>query len=173
MLTENLKLAVKSFPNFPKEGILFRDISPILSNPDLFQNLIETLANYEIFDETECLISIDARGFIFGSALALYLKKPMILARKKNKLPGELVEKSYGLEYGMDSLSIQKDTLSKFKKFVIIDDLLATGGTAKCVGDLLKSVNKEVLALVVIIELLSLKGKEILPFPVYSQLKYD
>ena len=94
------------------------------------------------------------------------------MARKKNKLPGIVIEKSYGLEYGSDSLSIQERAILPFSKFVIVDDLLATGGTAKCVSDMLKSKNKEVLALSVIIELSFLKGANNLDFPVFSEIKY-
>ena len=94
------------------------------------------------------------------------------MARKKYKLPGVVIESSYGLEYGSDSLSIQESAILPFKKFVIVDDLLATGGTAKCVSDMLKSKNKEILALSVIIELSFLKGANNLDFPVFSEVKY-
>ena len=96
----------------------------------------------------------------------------MILARKKNKLPGAVKEIEYDLEYGKDSLSVQKSALVGLEKFVILDDLLATGGTAKCVGEILISQKKKVLSLIVIVELLDLKGRENLSFPVFSQLQY-
>ena len=96
------------------------------------------MSNYYFFNETDAIIAIDARGFIFGSAIAKTIKKPLILARKKDKLPGLVIQKSYGLEYGKDSLSIQESAISRYHKFVIVDDLLATGGTAKCVCDMLK-----------------------------------
>tara|TARA_B100000123_G_C25539360_1_gene344523 strand:+ start:116 stop:637 length:522 start_codon:yes stop_codon:yes gene_type:complete len=172
MLTEKLRGSIKSFPNFPKEGILFRDISPILTNPLLFQELIEKMSSIEDFNYADCIISVDARGFIFGSAIALNLQMPMIMCRKKNKLPGSLLQKSYGLEYGEDTLSIQKELLKPFKKFIIIDDLLASGGTAKCVSDMLLSFDKDVLALVVVVELPLLNGRKKINYPVYSQLEY-
>ena len=123
-------------------------------------------------DKTDALIAIDARGFIFGSALAHTINKPLILARKENKLPGKLTKLNYGLEYGKDTLCIQDASVEPFSKFVIVDDLLATGGTAKCVIDLLRLKEKEVLALCIIIELAELKGAESIKIPVYSEIKY-
>ena len=172
MLSEKLKKVVAAYPDFPKKGVLFRDVSPVLLDPDLLNELVAAISTYPFLLDAEGIVAIDARGFIFGSLLAYKLKKPLLIARKKNKLPGELIEKEYKLEYGLDSLSIQKNSLKGMKKFVIIDDLLATGGTAKCVGDLLKSEGKEILALIVIINLKFLKGEENLSFPVYSQLNY-
>ena len=172
MLTDRLKNSIKDYPNFPKKDIVFKDICPILSDPELFSDLIDKISNYPFFDEADAIIAIDARGFIFGSAVAKILKKPLILPRKKNKLPGILIEESYGLEYGKDSLSIQIDSIKKYKKFVIVDDLLATGGTAKCVLEMLRANDKQVLALTVIIELISLKGSDFLGIPVFSEVKY-
>jgi len=172
MLSEKLKKEIASYPDFPKKGILFRDINPVLSNSELLQELIEEMSKLSTFHEADGIVAIDARGFIFGSLLAYKLKKSLILARKRNKLPGEIIEMGYQLEYGDDSLSIQKSALSNLHKFVIVDDLLATGGTAKCVSDLLASEKKEVLSLVVVIELIALKGIKKFTFPVYSQLKY-
>ncbi len=172
MLSDRLKNSIKNYPDFPKKGINFKDISPIISDPDLFSDLIEKISEYPFFKESDAIIAIDARGFIFGSAVAKTTKKPLILARKKNKLPGLVCEKNYGLEYGKDSLSIQKSSILPFYKFVIIDDLLATGGTAKCVIDMLKNNNKDVLALSVIVQLSFLKGAESLGIPVYSEVQY-
>ena len=172
MLTERLKNSIKDYPDFPKDGIIFKDISPILANPDLFSDLIDKISNYPFFKETDAIIAIDARGFILGSAIAKTIKKPLILARKKNKLPGVLIEKTYGLEYGSDSLSIQESSIKAFSKFVIVDYLLATGGTAKCVIDMLESKEKNVLALSVIIEISNLNGARNTGVPVYSEIKY-
>ena len=172
MLSERLKNTIKDFPDFPKKGIIFKDICPVIADPILFSDLIDKVSTYPFFQLTDAIISIDARGFIFGSAIAKTIKKPLILARKKDKLPGKVIEKKYGLEYGTDYLSIQKSAISPFKKFVIVDDLLATGGTAGSVIDMLKSEGKEILSLFVIIELLELKGAESLNIPVYSEVKY-
>ena len=172
MLSERLKKSIRDYPDFPKEGILFKDICPILADPELFSDLINKVSSYKFFRDTEAIIAIDARGFIFGSAVAHVTKKPLILARKRNKLPGEIIENNYGLEYGKDSLSIQVNAIRPYTKFVIIDDLLATGGTANCIENILTLNKKEVLALSVIIELSALKGKELLNIPVFSELKY-
>ena len=118
MLSERLKKSIKDYPNFPKEGIIFKDIRPIVADPELFSDLIDKVSNYNFFRDTDAIIAIDARGFIFGSVIAKKVCNPLILARKKNKLPGKLIEADYGLEYGKDSLSIQKDIFSK----LIIDN---------------------------------------------------
>ena len=172
MLSERLKNSIKDYPDFPQKGIIFKDISPIIADQELFSDLIEKISHYSFFTKTDAIIAIDSRGFIFGSAIANTIKKPLILARKKNKLPGLVIKKSYGLEYGSDSLEIQESAIKEFNKFAIVDDLLATGGTAKCVIDMLQSKNKEILALSVIIELTELRGKDNLDIPVYSEVKY-
>ena len=172
MLSERLKNSIKDYPDFPKKGIIFKDIMPILTNPELFSDLIEKLSSYSFYKNTDAIIAIDSRGFIFGSAIAKMIKKPLVLARKKNKLPGLVIERSYGLEYGNDKLCIQESAISSFKKFVIVDDLLATGGTAKCVIDMLKVKRKEILALSVVVELSFLEGSKNLDIPVISEVKY-
>ncbi len=172
MLSERLKNTIKDYPDFPKKDIIFKDITPILADPELFSDLIEKISKYPFFEITDAIIAIDSRGFIFGSALAKITKKPLILARKKNKLPGLVIEKNYGLEYGNDKLCIQESAISPFKKFVIVDDLLATGGTAKCVIDMLNLKQKEILALSVVVELTFLKGSNQLEIPIYSEVKY-
>ena len=172
MLSERLKNSINDYHDFPKKDIIFKDLTPILANPELFSDLIDKLTKYSFFKNTDAIIAIDARGFIFGSVIAKSIKKPLILARKKNKLPGLVIERAYGLEYGKDKLCIQESAILPFKKFVIVDDLLATGGTAECVIDMLRSKNKEILALSVIVELTFLKGSKNLDIPVYSEVKY-
>tara|TARA_A100001388_G_C28767006_1_gene501374 strand:- start:1913 stop:2431 length:519 start_codon:yes stop_codon:yes gene_type:complete len=172
MLSERLKNTIKDYPDFPKKDIIFKDITPILADPELFSDLIEKISKYPFFEITDAIIAIDSRGFIFGSALAKMTKKPLILARKKNKLPGLVIERNYGLEYGNDKLCIQESAISPFKKFVIVDDLLATGGTAKCVIDMLNLKQKEILALSVVVELTFLEGSNQLGIPIYSEVKY-
>lgn len=172
MLSERLKNSINDYPDFPKKDIVFKDITPILSNPELFSDLIDKLTKYDFFKNADAIIAIDSRGFIFGSVIAKIMNKPLVLARKKNKLPGLVIERNYGLEYGNDKLCIQESAISTFKKFVIVDDLLATGGTAKCVIDMLRSKNKEILALSVVVELTFLEGSKKLAIPVYSEVKY-
>ena len=173
MLTDKLKSTLKGYLDFPKKGILFQDISPVLLEPSLFNDLIRKMSEFNGFDKAECIVAIDARGFIFGSAISFLIKKPLIMARKKHKLPGELVSKQYGLEYGEDSLSLQEESLNKFNSFILVDDLLATGGTAKCIYEMLESKNKKIVGLSVFIELESLLGRDKLPFDVSSQIKLD
>ena len=98
MLSERLRNSIADYPDFPKKGIIFKDISPIIADPELFCDLIEKISKYQFFNKTDAIIAIDARGFIFGSAIAKKVKKPLLLARKKNKLPGTLIKRKYGLE---------------------------------------------------------------------------
>ena len=126
------------------------------------------MSSSQFFKNADAIIAIDARGFIFGSALALQSSKPMIVARKPGKLPGDLVTREYDLEYGKNSLSIQNKALKKFNSFVIIDDLLATGGTVNCVSKLLQKEGKEITGFLTIVELKKLDGRSKLNFPVQS-----
>ena len=125
----------------------------------------------EIIENAEAIISIDARGFIFGSAISLQASKPMVVARKPGKLPGELLEENFNLEYGENSLSIQKKALSKFSSYAIVDDLLATGGTVNCISKILKSVNKEVTGILIVVELMKLGGRSNIEYPINSFVK--
>tara|TARA_A100001388_G_scaffold276900_1_gene266032 strand:- start:1419 stop:1937 length:519 start_codon:yes stop_codon:yes gene_type:complete len=172
MFKEELKNTIKTYPDFPKKGILFRDILPVFQNPSIFKQLIERMSNKEIFKHSQAIVAIDARGFLFGSAISLYLSKPLILARKPGKLPGQLTTNSYELEYGRNSLSIQDESIKEQDDFVIIDDLLATGGTVQSVNKILQEKNKNVLGLSVVIELEGLNGRDKFDFPVFSEIKY-
>ena len=172
MIKELLKNLIKDYPDFPKKGIIYRDVLPILEHPKVFKELIIEMSNEDMFSQCQAIIAIDARGFIFGTAIANYLSKPLILARKPNKLPGNLITKSYDLEYGSDSLSISKDSIKDFQSFVIVDDLIATGGTVKCVSEILKSEHKNILGLSVVIELKNLNGRKKFNFPVVSKVTY-
>ena len=169
---EQLKELISTYKDYPKKGIDFKDVLGILQEPESFRLVIQKMSETEIIKNADAIISIDARGFIFGSALSLLVSKPMIVARKPGKLPGELVEKKYSLEYGENSLSIQKSSLKKNHSFVIVDDLLATGGTAKCVSRLLEENKKKVMGLLVVIELNELGGRTQFDFPVNSLIKY-
>tara|TARA_B100000242_G_scaffold238705_1_gene178599 strand:- start:462 stop:974 length:513 start_codon:yes stop_codon:yes gene_type:complete len=167
---QNLEKLISTYENFPQAGVSFRDVMEIAQHPSIFRKLISDMAKNKIIEESEAIISIDARGFIFGSALSLKASKPMIVARKPGKLPGELVTKKYSLEYGENSLSIQKKALKKYDSYAIIDDLLATGGTVNCVSDLLKMNNKKVAGLLVVVELSKLDGRSRFNFPVESSI---
>ena len=167
---KKLEDLILTYKDFPKKGINFKDVLEILQYPDIFQDLILKMSLNQFLKNAEAIISIDARGFIFGSALALESSKPMIVARKPGKLPGELITREYDLEYGKNSLSIQYNALKKFNSFVIVDDLLATGGTVNCVSKLLHDHRKETLGLLTVVELKELKGRSKLDFPVQSMI---
>ena len=169
---EDFRNYIKSYRNFPSKGIIFRDVLGILQETEKFRELILKMSSTSIINEAQAIIAIDARGFIFGTAISLIASKPMIVARKKGKLPGELESKSYELEYGRDTLNMQKDAIDKYNSFAIVDDLLATGGTANCVNQILKNFNKKVTGLVVFIELEKLEGRRKLPIKVSSEIKY-
>ena len=169
-MTESLKHLIKDHINFPVNGIIFKDILPLLQHPDVFSKVIEEMSASQIFKNADAILSIDARGFIFGTAISFYLSKPMVVARKPGKLPGKLLKKSYELEYGSNSLTMQIDSIKPYNSFVIVDDLLATGGTVKCVSEMLNEFGKEVSGLSVVVELEELKGRNKLKFPVESKL---
>ena len=169
---KSLKETIDTYKDYPKKGIEFKDVLGIIQEPEIFKELILKMSSSQIIKNAEAIISIDARGFIFGSAISLQASKPMIVARKPGKLPGELVEKSYSLEYGENSLSIQKKALAKYSSYAIVDDLLATGGTVNCVSNLVVDNNKEVAGLLVVVELTNLEGRLKLDFPVESFLTF-
>ena len=163
---------IETYRDYPKEGIEFKDILGILQEPKIFKELILTMSSSQIIKNAEAIISIDARGFIFGSAISLQASKPMIVARKPGKLPGELFKGEYSLEYGENSLSVQKKALQKYKSFAIVDDLLATGGTVNCVSRLLEINEKKVVGLLIVVELMKLKARTKIDFPIESYITF-
>ena len=167
-----LKEFIDTYNDYPKKGIEFKDVLGIMQEPRIFKELISKMSSSQIIKNAEAIISIDARGFIFGSAISLQASKPMIVARKPGKLPGELVENNYTLEYGENSLSIQKKALHKYNSYAIVDDLLATGGTVNCVSNLLQSNGKKVLGLITVVELTKLEGRTKFNFPVESFVSF-
>ncbi len=169
---KKLKELISTYKDFPKKGINFKDVLEIMQEPEVFIELILKMSSSQILKRSEAIISIDARGFIFGSAIALESSKPMIVARKPGKLPGEIVTGKYNLEYGENSLSIQKSALKKYNSFAIVDDLLATGGTVECVANLLKRNDKKVSGLLTVVELLTLEGRNKFNFPVESSISF-
>ena len=167
---KKLEDLILTYKDFPKKGIDFKDVLEILQYPDIFQDLILKMSSNQFLKNADAIISIDARGFIFGSAVALEASKPMLVARKPGKLPGNILTREYDLEYGKNSLSIQNNALKKFNSFVIVDDLLATGGTVNCVSRLLQDQKKEILGLITVVELKELEGRLKLEFPVESMI---
>ena len=169
-LKRNLLNLFGSYKDFPKEGIVFCDILPVLRDTDIFHELINSMSQSNGIKKSDAIVAIDARGFIFGTAISLVTKKPLILARKPGKLPGILIRDSYELEYGKNTLCLQSDSIKDYKSFSIVDDLLATGGTAGSVEKMLLNQGKEVFELVVVVELEELHGKKKLNCEVNSQI---
>ena len=165
---KNLESLIKTYNDFPQKGIAFKDILGIMHDPEVFRELILKMSSNKVIKDSEAIISIEARGFIFGSAISFHSSKPMIVARKPGKLPGELIYENYNLEYGKNSLSIQKEAIERFNSYAIIDDILATGGTVDCVAKLIKKSGKEITGLVTVVELLELQGRYNFEFPVES-----
>ena len=149
---------IAAVPNFPKEGILFRDITPLLASPTAFKACLEAMeVQAKSFKPTH-IVGIESRGFIFGVPLAQALNLPFIPARKPGKLPREVHRISYQLEYGEDALCIHKDDIPPHAKVLIVDDLLATGGTASACGDLVMTAGAEIAGYLFAIELVGLNG---------------
>lgn len=149
-------------PDFPKPGILFRDISPLLANPNAFQFAIDALHALAMqFDYTH-IVGIESRGFIFGSALALHAHKGFVLVRKPNKLPLTTYTETYGLEYGSDALQIQQTILPKTAKVLLIDDVLATGGTLVAASKLVAKTGATLSGAIALAEITALSGQSVL-----------
>ena len=170
MRIKRLNELIDTHKDFPKKGIEFKDVLGIIQEPQVFKELISEMSSSQIIKNAEAIVSIDARGFIFGSAISFYSSKPMLVARKPGKLPGELIEEEYYLEYGKSSLSIQKESLDRFSSYAIVDDLLATGGTIDCVANLLMKSGKRVSGVVTVVELMKLNGRSSFNFPAESML---
>lgn len=155
-------------PDFPKPGINFYDIQSILKKPEIMRAVIERLAEKVEFQEPDVILAIESRGFIVGVPLALRCGIPFGMVRKKGKLPGAVVRQDYALEYGTDTIEIQKGLIEPGNRVVIIDDLLATGGTMRATGDLVRKMGGEVALSTCIIELNELGGRANLDFPFFA-----
>ncbi len=170
---EDLRKYIRDIPNFPKEGIIFHDVTPLLQNAKAFGQAIDMMAETLMGKGVEYTIGIEARGFIFASALAYKLGTGLVIVRKLGKLPFEKINASYNLEYGKDALEVHRDAISGGSRVVLVDDLLATGGTASAVGNLVKELGGEIVGYSFLIELTELKGRERLkPYPVWSVLEF-
>lgn len=164
---------IRDIPDFPKPGIVFKDITPLLADGDAFAAAISELACH-VPPEVDAIVGIESRGFIFGAALAQQLGLGLVLVRKPGKLPGSIHGIEYELEYGMDRLEIHRDAVASGHKVVVVDDLLATGGTAKATIDLIRQLGATVVSSLFVIELVSLKGRQRLgDVPVQSLIQYE
>jgi adenine phosphoribosyltransferase len=164
---------IKEIPDFPKAGILFRDITPLLNAPEAFSACIAQLKERYEGRGIDRVLGVESRGFLFGAPLALALGVGFVPVRKQGKLPGETRQRSYALEYGSATLEIHRDALKEGEKVVVVDDLLATGGTARAAAELAQECGARVEELSFIIELAGLKGREQLSWPVHTLLVYD
>ena len=168
-----LRLAVRDVPDFPKQGIVFRDITPILKDGALFRDAINVFLEQCRNKPVEKIVGIDARGFLFGSAVAYELGVGFVPLRKKGKLPYTTERATYSLEYGEAEMELHIDAIERGEKIILIDDLLATGGTSASAATLIKRVGGELLEAIFLIELEFLRGREKLgSVPVTSFLKY-
>lgn len=157
---ENLKKFVRDIPDFPKKGIIFKDITTLLKNGGAFKQAVDAIAKEHEKEKIDAILSVEARGFLFGAAMAYKLGIGIVPVRKKGKLPHKTHSVTYCLEYGTDTLEIHQDAFQKGARILIVDDLLATGGTTKAVIDLVEKMGGKVIGLAFVVELLPLKGRE-------------
>ena len=156
----NLKDYIRSIPDYPKKGILFRDITTLIKNEDAFEETINQIIERSKNHKFDKIAAIESRGFVFASAVSYILKKPFIMFRKKNKLPAEVHSVDFELEYGTATIEVHKDSLNKNDKILIIDDLIATGGTAEAAAKLVELSNAEVACFLFVINLFDLNGSD-------------
>ena len=154
-----LESYIRNIPDFPKPGILFKDITPLLSEPKAFAFVIDSLVELTKVSKATAVVGIESRGFIFGAPVALRLGLPFVPVRKPGKLPAKRMSVEYSLEYGSSQLDIHEDALKKGDKIVVIDDLLATGGTARAAAKLVEMLGAEVAQMLFVIELTELNGR--------------
>ena len=171
---DNLKTLIREVPDFPKPGILFYDITTLLKDPDGLRGVIDGLKNHYAGTGVDVVIGVEARGFIFAPALAYAMKAGFVPVRKPKKLPAHVVSVSYDLEYGTDSLEMHEDAVVKGCRVLIVDDLLATGGTARAVAQLVERQGGVVVGIGCVVELTFLNGRDKLgSYEVFSLLQYD
>ncbi len=164
---------IRDVPDYPKAGIVFKDVTPLLANPKAFHIVLDVLAERFIGEQIDTVVGIDARGFIFGGALAARLNAAFVPARKPGKLPAEVDQVTYKTEYSIDSLEMHRDAIVQESRVIIVDDVLATGGTAKAAADLVKRQGGYLVAHAFVIELSFLGGREkLLPVKVESVIRY-
>lgn len=169
----DLKSIIRDVPDFPKKGIIFKDITTLLARGDIFQKVIDQIASHYKSKKIEKVMGIESRGFIFGAPVAYQLNAGVVPIRKKGKLPYKTVSATYALEYGTDTLEMHEDALRPGTRVLIVDDLLATGGTAKATAELVKKVGGKIVGFAFLIELSFLKGRENLKdYDVFSLIQY-
>ncbi len=171
---DHLRKLIREVPDFPKEGINFYDITTLLKDAEGLKQTIDALANEFKGEQIDTVIGVESRGFIFAAPLAYHLGAGFVPVRKPKKLPAEKISVSYDLEYGQDTLEMHKDAVGEGHRVLIVDDLLATGGTAKAVVDLVEELGGKIVGLLFLVELDFLKGREKFDgYDVRSLIKYD
>lgn len=165
---------VRSIPDFPEEGIIFRDVTSVLMDADGFALAVDSMQGLLEGVDADVIVGAESRGFIFGAPLAYNLHKPFVLVRKKGKLPCETIEQSYDLEYGSAVVEMHKDSIKPGQKVVIVDDLIATGGTIEAAVKLIEKLGGEVVKIIFLMELAGLNGRERLAgYDVASVIRYE
>lgn len=156
----DLKSKIRDIPDFPKEGILFRDITTLLKDTEAFQKVIDKFSMFYEDESIQKVVGIESRGFIFGAPLAYTLGAGFVPVRKPGKLPHDIFEASYELEYGQDTLAVHQDAIAPGERVLVVDDLLATGGTMSATLDLLAQMGAEVVSVAFLVELVALRGRD-------------
>ncbi len=173
MQIDELKKCIREIPDFPKAGILFRDITPLLANGPLFRCAIDTIGDRYKDQGIDVVVGVEARGFIMGSALAYKLSAGNAIIRKPGKLPFRTQRTTYALEYGTDTLEIHEDAIKPGQRVLIADDLLATGGTVSAAIKLVEALGGKIVEVAFLIELIELKGRERLKdYPLFSLIQF-
>ena len=171
---QHFKQLIRNVPDFPKKGILFYDITTLLKDKQAFTEVMDVMADRYRDRQVDLVVGIESRGFIFASALALQLKAGFVPVRKPKKLPAKTLRVTYDLEYGQDSLEVHEDAIQKGQRVLVVDDLLATGGTAAAVLELVRQLGGEVVGMAFLVELEFLNGRRKLSgYDVYTMLKYQ
>jgi adenine phosphoribosyltransferase len=174
MDVKEIESYIREVPDFPKPGISFKDITPLIEDGEAFHAAVDLLARATDGLPYDRILSAEARGFVFGTALAYRSRRGLILARKPNKLPRETISATYQLEYGEDALHAHADSVAPGTRVLVVDDLLATGGTARAMCQLVENAGGQVAGVAVLIELAFLNGRKALePYDVFSVLSYD
>lgn len=172
-MLDMLKAKVRDISDFPSKGIVFKDITPLLGDPQAFNLAIDILANRYIGGHVDRVVGVEARGFILGAALAYRLNTGLIMVRKPGKLPAATLKAAYELEYGRDELEIHRDAMQPGSRVILVDDVIATGGTVRAAIDLITALQCDIIELAFLIELTFLNGRErVQGYNVFSLLQY-
>ena len=171
---KKLEEYVRSIPDFPEKGIIFRDVTSVLQDADGLRLAIDSMQEFLKDVDFDVVVGAESRGFVFGTPIAYNLHKPFVLVRKKGKLPGETVSREYDLEYGSAVIEMHRDSIKPGQKVVLVDDLIATGGTIQAAAELVESLGGEVVKIIFLMELAGLKGREKLAkYNVESVIRYE